>query len=309
MEHDSSQNEKPKKGSVFAIREANKNGVSSMQRKNNVLITLGMHRSGTSLTAQWLHACGLHLGDQLIGSSVGNENGHFEDSDFHDLHEEIFRANRISYGGLKGISQLNVSDHQRARIKRLIDRNNGLHTTWGFKDPRTCLFANMYENLIDCPTYLIVYRGANEVVDSLLRRLENMLLEGYYRRRIIDRLKFFMIRRGISILSTRKIAREYTESWILYNQRILDFIKTIDKDRYKVIHHKNILQGSGHLFSWLNVRNFELEEIPFEDILDHTMISSKVSGNRIDKDLKGRVGDIEDQFQKLEIKYCPPINS
>ena len=46
---------------------------------NKVLVILGMHRSGTSLVANWLHDCGLHVGDRLLEGTFANEKGYFED--------------------------------------------------------------------------------------------------------------------------------------------------------------------------------------------------------------------------------------
>jgi hypothetical protein len=48
-----------------------------------------MHRSGTSLISQWLSHCGLHLGERLLGPGIGNAEGHFEDLDFLEFHEQI----------------------------------------------------------------------------------------------------------------------------------------------------------------------------------------------------------------------------
>ncbi len=274
-----------------------------MSRKNNVLIVLGMHRSGTSVTAQWLHACGLHLGKRLIGASVGNEKGHFEDLDFHDLHEEIFRANRVSYGGLRPASQLTISNRQKAKFKSLIDRKNSQNITWGLKDPRICLFTDIYESLIDEPTYLVVYREANDVVNSILNRLEEMLSSGYYYRRIADRLRFWLIRKGVRDFSAKKIDREHLECWIRYNQKILNLTGRIGRDRCRVIHYSRLLKDSGDVISWLNERGFDLENVPYEEIFDHDMISSQVPTDRIGKDLRDRVTCIERQFRILEEEH------
>ena len=54
---------------------------------NKVLIVAGMHRSGTSVIAQWLQRCGLCLGENLLGPAIGNNEGHFEDTDFVFLHD------------------------------------------------------------------------------------------------------------------------------------------------------------------------------------------------------------------------------
>ena len=45
-----------------------------------------MHRSGTSLISNWLHHCGLQLGEHLLEAGNGNEEGHFEDVEFLRMH-------------------------------------------------------------------------------------------------------------------------------------------------------------------------------------------------------------------------------
>jgi hypothetical protein len=47
-----------------------------------ILIITGMHRSGTSLTAAFIHKIGLDLGDNLLKYNYWNPKGYFEDIDF-----------------------------------------------------------------------------------------------------------------------------------------------------------------------------------------------------------------------------------
>lgn len=270
-----------------------------MPYKNNVLIILGMHRSGTSSVANWLHACGLHLGKRLIGASVGNEKGHFEDLDFHDLHEEIFRSNNVPYGGTTKIPQLHISRKQVAKCKALIQHKNTLHINWGWKDPRTCLFIDMYEKFIDGPTYLILYRDATEVVNSLLKRREEMFSSGYYSWRIVERLKYYIKNKTMWKFPARMAEKEYTGSWIQYNEKIIHLTENIDKDRYKVVYFPDLLKNSQDVISWLNERNFNLKEILFEEVFDKSMISTKNMKIKIDADLSRRVQDIERNLSEL----------
>ena len=53
-----------------------------MSTKNKILVVVGMHRSGTSLTTNWLQKCGLDIGAKLEGKEFSNPDGHFEDIDF-----------------------------------------------------------------------------------------------------------------------------------------------------------------------------------------------------------------------------------
>src|ERR1700741_5450654 len=111
---------------------------------NKILIILGMHRCGTSVAANWLHECGLFLGDRLLEKSLHNKNGYFEDLDFLEIHEQIFRANQIYYGGFTPPLDFILSDYYKNKLKFLIEFKNSLRTQWGWKEPRTCLFIDHY---------------------------------------------------------------------------------------------------------------------------------------------------------------------
>ena len=63
---------------------------------SKVVVIVGMHRSGTSLITQWLQRCGLFIGDSLEGPGVGNVQGHFEDIDFLQLHQELLLKKKLS---------------------------------------------------------------------------------------------------------------------------------------------------------------------------------------------------------------------
>ena len=56
------------------------------------VVVVGMHRSGTSLTASILGSAGLHLGDSLVPAGHGNAEGHFEDLEFVELHRAALEA-------------------------------------------------------------------------------------------------------------------------------------------------------------------------------------------------------------------------
>ena len=63
---------------------------------NNVskaLICTGFHRSATSATASYLNNAGLHMGNELMGNSISNPKGHFEDWAVVRLHDEQLAKN------------------------------------------------------------------------------------------------------------------------------------------------------------------------------------------------------------------------
>ena len=56
------------------------------------MLVLGMHRSGTSLLARLLQQCGIDIGSRLLGGSVGNEHGHWEDAFAVEMHERLLAS-------------------------------------------------------------------------------------------------------------------------------------------------------------------------------------------------------------------------
>ena len=63
---------------------------SCVNTKANLVIVLGMHRSGTSALTGLLHRLGFCLGDRLLEASTANEKGYFESVDILLKNEVIF---------------------------------------------------------------------------------------------------------------------------------------------------------------------------------------------------------------------------
>src|SRR5689334_9877924 len=135
--------------------------------ENKVLVVLGMHRSGTSLIAQWLKTCGVPMGDNLHGANIGNPEGHFEDMDFLNLHERILKFNNLCSDGV--INRTVSPESFVAEMANLIRDKNNRNIQWGWKDPRTCLFLPYYRTIIPNAKYFIAIRNYNEVVSSLAK--------------------------------------------------------------------------------------------------------------------------------------------
>lgn len=134
------------------------------------LIICGMHRSGTSLVASVLREAGLDIGQARdAGAGPGQPRGHFEDRDFYELHEAIlaasgrscFTADETSLGEVAPVFE----NQARALVAARADR-----PFWGWKDPRTCLFLDLWERLLPQVRYLFLYRHPVDVALSLWRR-------------------------------------------------------------------------------------------------------------------------------------------
>lgn len=106
----------------------------------DVFLVTGFHRSGTSLTAQWLHRGGIDMGKTLIPPNPSNPDGHFEDSRAVRLHE--------SWLGRQGSDWL---FHDECVLRPDAALGDGLDAyiaardaaaqgqPWGIKDPRLVL--------------------------------------------------------------------------------------------------------------------------------------------------------------------------
>lgn len=134
------------------------------------LILCGMHRSGTSLVANVLREAGLDIGTRDdVGLGVGQPRGHFEDRDFFRLHEAILAASGRSCFTADDSSPGEVApvfeERARALIAARADR-----PFWGWKDPRTCLFLDLWDRLLPQARYLFLYRHPVDVALSLWRR-------------------------------------------------------------------------------------------------------------------------------------------
>jgi hypothetical protein len=136
------------------------------------LIIGGMHRSGTTLTARWLHNCGLFIGDELMQSSHTHSNPsglHYEDVGFLKFHLDLLLANGLSKDGYIIDEAVKVSADFRQHAKQLVTARQS-HNQWGWKEPRTCLLMELWQALLPDAHLLIVYRPYEYVADSLLRR-------------------------------------------------------------------------------------------------------------------------------------------
>ena len=141
---------------------------------SKVLIITGMHRSGTSLIAEYLSECGLFVGSDLLDLAASNAmsayNGHHEDRDFFELHDQMLKRLHISPFPRY---RFRLTNRFSAREKQLaiahIKAREHL-SRWGWKDPRTALFLTAWHEVIPEAKHLLLVRNPLSVVDSLIRR-------------------------------------------------------------------------------------------------------------------------------------------
>src|SRR6476661_6417631 len=131
----------------------------------------GMHRSGTSMTAQLLSIMGMYLGEEsdLVPATTENPEGYWEHTGFVDVNDEILHE---LGGGWDCPVALPEDWRDEARLAPLQTRGRqvierlGEHEPWGWKDPRNSLTLPFWQALVPQLEVVICVRHPLEVALS-----------------------------------------------------------------------------------------------------------------------------------------------
>ncbi len=121
-----------------------------------IVIVLGMHRSGTSLLANILHELGVDMVDGPTHHSIKNEAGFWERMDIVALHDEILsligapvgnprHALPFPDGWWRDAAVAPLRERLKATMADHLARTKG---PWGFKDPRTCRLLPLWQEIL-----------------------------------------------------------------------------------------------------------------------------------------------------------------
>ncbi|HEY4282549.1 MAG TPA: glycosyltransferase, partial [Chthoniobacterales bacterium] len=139
------------------------------------ILVLGMHRSGTSMVARLLNMMGFYFGPEGISTGANQENpkGFWERRDVRALNDMLLHSAGADWYRLSDFSLEKVPAPNLARFKKeageIILSLDG-HRPWFLKEPRLCLLAPLWLELLEFPICLIVYRSPIEVARSLETR-------------------------------------------------------------------------------------------------------------------------------------------
>lgn len=162
----------------------------------SVLIITGMHRSGTSVITAAFASAGVDVGSRLMPAARGNLRGHFEDLDFVTLHERMLRANGFASEGFTAADAIPVPPALAAEARNLVSQRQPSSPIWGWKDPRTTLFLDLWAEAVPDAKFVFLFRSPAEAIDSLFRRGDEA----------------FAVNPGFAV-----------DVWMAYNQRLLAF--------------------------------------------------------------------------------------
>jgi hypothetical protein len=133
-----------------------------------------MHRSGSSLVAQILHAAGFALGPRLLDGSEFNPDGHFEDRFVLSVNKRL----PIHFGGTWDRPPALPSDWLgNAKVRGLLERAREYQRQviaptprFVFKEPRTSLLLPFWRRAFGEMTCVVVLRSPASVARSVVRR-------------------------------------------------------------------------------------------------------------------------------------------
>ncbi|MCP9890239.1 glycosyltransferase [Cyanobium sp. Aljojuca 7D2] len=158
------------------------NATTGNTPKPPLLLLVGMHRSGTSLLGNLLHAAGVALPGPLIAGDQHNPEGYFERADITDLQEQLLIDLDRWWPGAKGMLPLPNDWLQRpetqttaAQLRRLLAAESQQQSgPWSIKDPRSSLLLPLWQQACQAlaiPLRLVLaVRDPAEVVSSLCAR-------------------------------------------------------------------------------------------------------------------------------------------
>jgi len=144
-------------------------------QKKQVILILGMHRSGTSALAGALFHSGLYIGHQLLNSNEYNKFGYFEHRDVVTLNDFILSEKNSTWQKIDQFSFNSNSDIGYIdKAKQIISSLTFLYDTVLIKDPRISLLLPIWiralKELSIEPKIIICFRQPKEVMGSLAKR-------------------------------------------------------------------------------------------------------------------------------------------
>ncbi len=145
-----------------------------------IVTVLGMHRSGTSLCANLLHAMGVEMAD-AAGLSPDNMRGHWERPRINDLNDQVFALFGRAWSDpahLLSLPEGWLSDGRvqaiRMALADVVGRAREQARSYGFKDPRTArllpLWRQVFETAGAQPRYVFCIRNPAQVARSISAR-------------------------------------------------------------------------------------------------------------------------------------------
>jgi hypothetical protein len=120
--------------------------------KQECIIVLGMHRSGTSVAMALCEMQGIVIGNRLFAAREDNPKGFFEHADIIDLNERVFNVFGLYSQDVvplpEGFEQHPEVLVIKYQIEEVLRRDFSDIPFFGLKDPRMCLLMPLWKNIL-----------------------------------------------------------------------------------------------------------------------------------------------------------------
>lgn len=140
------------------------------------IFILGMHRSGTSLTAHLLNMMGIYFGPEgsSTGANIENPKGFWERRDVRTINDQVLQSNgfdwyKISeFEGIHQFSEESIKTFDKEAANLIL--NLDAHRPWFLKEPRFCINFDLWKKHLEIPLIILCFRHPIEVARSLQAR-------------------------------------------------------------------------------------------------------------------------------------------
>ena len=190
------------------------------QLRNDVLIVLGMHRSGTSCLTGMLQQAGLVLGD-VVEEAPFNRKGNRENLEIRELNDAIL----ANSGGAWDSPPNHLTWRKEHQYKRdaIIEQHRD-QAAWGFKDPRTMFTLPFWQEGLKGANlhYIATFRNPLSVAKSLNSRQPELSIEkgAELWRRYNEQLLDYQWRYGFPVVNFDLDSEPYLHSVFSAIQRL-----------------------------------------------------------------------------------------
>jgi hypothetical protein len=165
-----------------------------MDKNINMVIILGMHKTGTSMIGGVLSKLGINMGIETLKKHWENPFGYFEDKCLVELNKLILKSANGSWDKPPDRESILINEKKfSSDIANLIDKEKKLGVR-GWKDPRMSLTIDLYLPHLENPFFIFTHRNNQAVAESLnlrngLKFEDSIILKQIYEDRIEN---FFM---------------------------------------------------------------------------------------------------------------------
>ena len=152
-----------------------------------IYVVLGMHKSGTTLVSQLLHASGINMGNFNTDLSY-NRGNVYERHETQDINRDLLRGylipplgtmlkrprydkagykfNSDSLAIVRYSSFMNTFPlkSEERRMMKVITDCEQKYKDWGFKDPRTCITYPCWKKVLPNHRVIVVFRSCSQLL-------------------------------------------------------------------------------------------------------------------------------------------------